>query len=359
MTAQNWFWSVTTFLLGICIGSFLNVVIWRLPRNGSLTKPQWSYCPSCGHQLSALDLFPLFSYLLCGRRCRYCKKPISSRYFWVELITGILFVVVYVRFKDQPANAIALTAFTALMVPMYCTDMELFVIPPQLNLLAFGVAFARDVYGIATHEVGHELLGGWMPASLLGGAAGIAVFGGVRVLGWLWKRQESMGLGDVLLARAMGAMLISITPQGSSLLRLFPIWVVLCCGSGAVVGLIMISARRNRAKVSPPGEENSESAGDCAPEEESNFLMELRWIGYVLWFEDLLDYIREKRELSRNPQENKPTADEDGWQPAATAIPFGPFMIIGFLATMLCGDTLTAMYLAYAFPKSISSPPLP
>jgi leader peptidase (prepilin peptidase) / N-methyltransferase len=357
MTAQNWFWSVTTFVLGICIGSFLNVVIWRLPRNGSLTKPQWSYCPACGHQLSALDLFPLLSYLLCGRRCRYCKQPISSRYFWVELITGVLFVVVYVRFKDQAANAIALTAFTALLVPMYCTDMELFVIPSQLNLLAFFVALARDIYGISVHEPGHELVWGWMPASLLGGAAGIGVFGTVRVLGWIWKRQETMGLGDVLLARAMGAMFVSFTPTSGSMLRLFPIWIILSCGSGAIIGVFMIAARQKKANLYPSAEESPESEGENAPEEESNLLMELGWIGYVLWFEDLLDYIREMAEHRKNQDEHKPTVDDDDWKPAATAIPFGPFMIIGFLATMLIGDALTAMYLAWAFPKSLAQPP--
>ncbi len=352
MTVQNWFWSVTTFLLGICIGSFLNVVIWRLPRNGSLTKPQWSYCPSCGHQLSALDLFPLLSYLICGRKCRYCKKPISSRYFWVELITGILFLVVYLRFREEPANAIALTAFIALLVPMYCIDMELFEIPPQLNILAFIVAFARDMYGFATHEPGHALLYGWLPASLLGGAAGIAVFGSVRVLGWVWKRQEAMGLGDVLLARAMGAMLVSITPVGMSVLRLIPIWAILCCGSGAIVGPAMIYLRGKRAKSANVPQVQPESEGESTPEEESNLLMELRWIGYVLWFEDILDYFRDKL-AARHGVDVKPTIDEDAWVPAPSAIPFGPFMVVGFLAAMLVGEPFTAMYLAYAFPKQV------
>src|SRR5579862_6140121 len=107
MIAITWFWIVTTFLFGICFGSFLNVVIWRLPRKGtpeapqSLMEPTWSYCPNCNHSLNAKDLVPLFSDLWLRRRCHYCEKPISSRYFWVELLTGVLFVVMYFRYRDD------------------------------------------------------------------------------------------------------------------------------------------------------------------------------------------------------------------------------------------------------------------
>ena len=75
-------------LFGLNVGSFLNVVIWRLPRGGSLSEPTWSYCPRCEHRLGALDLVPVLSFLALRARCRYCGSPISWRYPGIELLTG-------------------------------------------------------------------------------------------------------------------------------------------------------------------------------------------------------------------------------------------------------------------------------
>ena len=86
------------FLIGICIGSFINVCIYRIPNNISVAKGR-SFCPTCSHQLHALDLVPLFSYLLLGKKCRYCHTSISPRYFGVELLTGILFILVFYKYQ--------------------------------------------------------------------------------------------------------------------------------------------------------------------------------------------------------------------------------------------------------------------
>jgi leader peptidase (prepilin peptidase)/N-methyltransferase len=180
----------------------------------------------------AFDLVPLLSYLMRGRRCKYCSKPISSRYFWVELLTGVLFVVLYFHFRHDAANAVALLLFGAVLVPVFCIDLERFEIPNQLNLFVFVIAIARDAYGIATHEHGHELIWHCLPASILGAFVGVALFGSIRVIGWIWKRQEAMGLGDVALARGMGAMLVSVVPAGADPLRLIPIWVLGRCSFG-------------------------------------------------------------------------------------------------------------------------------
>src|SRR5579883_523174 len=89
---------VIALAYGICIGSFLNVVIWRLPRGGSIASPKWSYCPRCEQRLTAMDLIPVLSFLALRARCRYCKAPISWRYPAIELLTGLLFVAVVWRF---------------------------------------------------------------------------------------------------------------------------------------------------------------------------------------------------------------------------------------------------------------------
>lgn len=93
-------------LLGLIIGSFLNVLIYRLPRHESVSRGR-SHCPSCHHQLSGLDLVPVFSYLLLHRRCRYCHQPIAARYMIVELITGLFFAVTLAVWGSGPFSPAA------------------------------------------------------------------------------------------------------------------------------------------------------------------------------------------------------------------------------------------------------------
>src|SRR3954463_15032756 len=85
------------FALGACVGSFLNVVVWRLPRDESLVSPG-SHCPKCNHRLAWYDNIPVFGWILLKGKCRYCKAPISARYPIIEFITGALFVFYYAMF---------------------------------------------------------------------------------------------------------------------------------------------------------------------------------------------------------------------------------------------------------------------
>lgn len=370
MTTATWFWSVIALLFGINIGSFLNVVIWRLPRGGSLISPEHSYCPSCERRLTAIDLVPLFSFLLLGRRCRTCKAPISWRYFTVELLTGLLFWALALQFRNAPADAVSLIAFSALLIPITFIDLEFFHIPISLNLFVFGIAAARDVWGIAHHEPVHAPLWGWLPRFVPGALAGILIFGGVRVAGWLWKRREAMGLGDVLLARAMGAMLVQIVPAGLPLLRLFPAWVLFSCLSGMVVGIPLIMVRARKEALEPvalqergPQErgkgrtvvEDEEPEQDFDPEP-GTLKGQLADIGYCLALIDLVEYVRQYlpagNEALVGPEAQPPLSiEEEEYTPDPTAIPFGPFLAVGFLATAFFGETLTAWYLAFALPK--------
>jgi leader peptidase (prepilin peptidase)/N-methyltransferase len=352
MTILQGFWLAVTFVLGVTIGSFLNAVIYRLPRNLSLLDPKTSICPNCKHALGVLDLAPLLSFLLLKQRCRYCKQPISWRYFNNELLTGLLFAAIYLRFSQpqEIANCIAMLAFTAVLVPVYFIDLDTFTIPDSLNLLLFFIPLTRDIWGIMQHEAGHQLLWGWLPISLLGALIGVLIFGTVRVAGWMWKRQEAMGLGDVLLARGMGAMLVSVIPPGTGalhLLRPFPIWVFLSCIGGIVAFPILKSARERKARLAP----QQAPVGSAEPEgleEMSTLGRELKDIAYCLYLGDLYDYIMVR--IGRFPL--PPPAMEDDFVPAPTAIPFGPFLVIGFLCTALFGEALTAAYLAYAFKRS-------
>ncbi|HZT43014.1 MAG TPA: prepilin peptidase [Chthonomonadaceae bacterium] len=346
-----WLVAAFAFLFGTVIGSFLNVVIWRLPRDQSLMKPEYSYCPHCKARLTAVDLVPLFSFLALGRRCRRCKAPIAWRYFYVELLTGLLFVALYWRFRHDAANAVAQILFAAVLIPIFYIDLDTYRIHDSLNLTALFIAVGRDVWGIAIHEPGHELLWGWLPRSVLGAIVGVLVFGTVRVLGWVWKRQEAMGLGDPLLARAMGAMLISVVPAGMHPLRLFPIWILLACLSGIVIGVPWLYLHRSPA--SEEGREAEEEAEE-EPEYESSLGRELLDIIAALFLWDAVSYFILDRVYPERLERYTEEMEEDV-PPAPTAIPFGPFLVLGYLATVFWGEGLTAWYLAFALRK----PPSP
>jgi len=97
VAVPDWIWFVFIFAFGCCIGSFLNVVIYRLPRDKSLVSPP-SACPACGKHIRFYDNIPLVSWLLLGRKCRYCKASISPRYFLIELLTGLIFLGLFILY---------------------------------------------------------------------------------------------------------------------------------------------------------------------------------------------------------------------------------------------------------------------
>lgn len=131
---------ILTFLLGLCIGSFLNVVIYRLPQGLSVAKGR-SVCPVCGHTIRAYDNIPLCSYLLLRGRCRDCKAHISPRYPLVELLCGVCFLLVASRFGMQPATLLY-CAFAACLIAIACIDWDTQEIPDRFHviLLALGIA---------------------------------------------------------------------------------------------------------------------------------------------------------------------------------------------------------------------------
>ena len=140
------YWTVCVFFFGLCIGSFLNVCIWRLPRNESVISPSSSHCPKCGHELSWFENIPLLSWLCLRGRCRKCGKPITIRYFLVELLTGCLFVGVWFRILSFKLSfmlflglLIGSLVVTGLAIATAFIDYEHFIIPnknylPRFNL---------------------------------------------------------------------------------------------------------------------------------------------------------------------------------------------------------------------------------
>jgi leader peptidase (prepilin peptidase)/N-methyltransferase len=97
VVVPDWIWFVFIFAFGCCVGSFLNVVVYRLPRDKSLVRPG-SACPACGQHIRFYDNIPLISWLVLGRKCRYCKAAVSARYFVIELLTGTVFLGLFILY---------------------------------------------------------------------------------------------------------------------------------------------------------------------------------------------------------------------------------------------------------------------
>ena len=194
MAVPDWIWFAFIFAFGCCIGSFLNVVIYRLPRDESLVKPP-SACPECGKHILFYDNIPLISWLLLGRKCRYCKTPISPRYFVIELLTGLVFTGLFFLYFRTNLRAgmpsflqggwfIYLTSIILLaaFIAASSIDLQFWVIPVYICwfVTAVGlIASGLGVYVIDPAVIGrYALLPSASPntASLATGAAiGLAI----------------------------------------------------------------------------------------------------------------------------------------------------------------------------------------
>ena len=153
------FWLIAAACYGLAIGSFLNVVIWRLPRGGSILSPTWSYCPRCEHRLGTWDLFPVLSFLALGAKCRYCREPISWRYPGIELLTGALFAAVAFYTWQQEGqwfDVVFRCLFTAVLICVFFIDLEHFLIPDGLNVI--GVLLGLS-YGLVAGRFWDSVLG--------------------------------------------------------------------------------------------------------------------------------------------------------------------------------------------------------
>jgi len=178
-------------LLGLLIGSFLNVVAWRLPRGESLVKPR-SKCPGCGEQLKAYDNVPVFSWLVLRGRCRGCGEKISARYPVVEAVTAVLYVAVVAAEYDNGLKCALGLALVTFLVPIAVIDLDLKRIPNALTGPAAIVALA----------IGLAFDPSYVPEQLIAGAAALTFF----LLPALLSK-KGMGMGDVKLAGVLGLYL--------------------------------------------------------------------------------------------------------------------------------------------------------
>ena len=209
MTPQEWIWAVFVFALGCCIGSFLNVVIYRLPREKSLVSPG-SACPHCGKPIRFYDNIPLVSWIVLRAKCRNCRGPISPRYFIVELLTGLVFLglyIIYFHTSLRPGlhsihgawfvysvHLILLSAFIAAS----SIDLELWIIPLSICWLVTAVGLIASA--VAGYVIPPQVILDYklLPlasaktgALALGAAVGLAIGALLLKVGLLKRSYES------------------------------------------------------------------------------------------------------------------------------------------------------------------------
>lgn len=202
---------VLAAIFGLLIGSFLNVCIYRLPRDLSVVSPR-SFCPECGASVAWYQNVPVLSFLLLRGRCRNCSKSIGLRYLLVEILTAVLFWVIAQRYGSTWAT-VKWSIFEALLVLLFWTDFEERILPDEATLGGsfLGVLFAAivTVPGIFGALALPAL--SWRWQSVLNACAGglilalpIWLIG--ALYGWI-RKKEALGLGDVKLLALIGTFL--------------------------------------------------------------------------------------------------------------------------------------------------------
>jgi leader peptidase (prepilin peptidase)/N-methyltransferase len=242
----DWFWAAVVFVYGAVVGSFLNVCIWRLPRDESVAQPP-SHCPHCAKSLAPADLVPLASQVLLRARCRYCGIGISWRYFGVELLTAVCFVALFYRFGltfEMVANAL----FVASLIVVFFVDLDHYVIPDITVYIGVALGVLKDVVLIAQGQRSLWRAIPWtntwvpIPLSVVGIFLGAGALWLIAVVASAAFRREAMGMGDVFLLAAMGA---NLTP-GQLAVAFF---VAVAVGSVVGVTLMLLKLRGRRDEV--------------------------------------------------------------------------------------------------------------
>lgn len=248
------FWGISIFVFGLIIGSFLNVVIYRVPRGESIVFAG-SHCTACDAAIKPYDNIPVVSYLVLGGRCRNCRAHISPLYPIVEFVTGALFLLSFLNHLDEGLSFSLAgdIVFVSLIVPLVFIDLRHKLLPNVITLPGLALMIAARllvpgpiIAGSAPRLLGIDEWPAWAAAlacSAIGAVAGGGTLWLVREAYYRLRRVEGMGLGDVKMMMMVGAYL----GWQSTLLTIF-------IGSllGSVIGLAVISRGKGTIKMEIP-----------------------------------------------------------------------------------------------------------
>jgi leader peptidase (prepilin peptidase)/N-methyltransferase len=226
--AVGWPLWTLAFVLGACIGSFLNVCIYRMPAEESVVHPR-SRCPRCGTTIAWYDNLPLVSWALLRARCRGCKTPISARYPLVEALSGGLAMLALARFGPAPLT-VAVFVFTAALLLITFIDLDHRFIPDEVSLPGIAVGL-----GVSLLPGGIGLVDAALGALAGGGILWLVAWGYEHLTG-----REGMGYGDVKLLAMIGAFLGW---------QAIPAVIIIASLTGSVAGLLAMFDQRSRRRV--------------------------------------------------------------------------------------------------------------
>jgi leader peptidase (prepilin peptidase)/N-methyltransferase len=273
---------------GALWGSFLNVVIARVPKGQSVVTPR-SRCPSCGTQIEAVDNVPIVSWLLLRAKCRHCQAPISARYPFVELLGAVAGAACVARF-GYTLPALECFVFTLTLIAIAFIDLDTFTVPMSLVValagsgLGFGVLrwqlLTDPAVGALAGDVVVDRVIGAVAAGLFLSALVVVATTVLRRTGRIPPDEFAMGWGDPLIMVGLGAHLGW---------QLMPLVLFLASAFGSVIGLA------------------------------------LQWSGRL--------------------KNRGPVSDDDPWVPPDGAVPFGPFLALGGLIAAFFGDAMLARLL--------------
>ncbi len=210
-------------LIGLLVGSYLNVVIYRLPRRLSTVRPR-SRCPACGTPIRPFDNIPIFSFLWLRGRCRTCGVRFGWRYPAIEALTGTLFVLSAMRFGPT-LDALVAAAFCAALVALASIDIEHFLLPDRITLPSIAIGLAVQPW----------LHGPGLLSAALGAAAGAGILTLVWAIWYAIRREHGMGFGDVKMLAMIGAFLG---------LRSMGVALFVAVLAGALTGLALLAVGR-------------------------------------------------------------------------------------------------------------------
>jgi leader peptidase (prepilin peptidase)/N-methyltransferase len=276
-------------VLGAVVGSFLNVVIARVPQGESIAWPG-SRCPRCLAPIRWYDNLPIVSWLVLRGRCRACRAPISARYPLVEALGIGAALVVYGRHGLSGAAAAEL-GFAAALLALAFIDLDTWLLPNTItwSLLAFGILMGPVSVTPATT----------LRYAVYGAGIGFAAFASLSWIGEKVLKKEALGFGDVWLLAGLGAW---FGPAG-----LLPI-VLLASVQGSIVGVALIAIGKGEPGPPTPTPTPTTTATSTS--------------------------------TSTSTSTDSPMTDEEDWVPPKHAVPFGPFLVAGALEWLWLGDFL-------------------
>ena len=237
---MTWFFPALAAILGAIIGSFLNVVIHRYPREESIVFPP-SKCPDCGTLIKPWDNVPVLGYLWLLGRCRACRVPISPRYPLIELANALFYLAIFLR-TGMTWGFVPVAALVSMTICLIYIDLEIQILPDVIDLpgVAIGLLIGALQLGALYPDL---MLSTTLVDSIIGAAAGAGVLLAIALTYKLIRKVEGMGLGDVKMMAMLGAVI-----GWEPLLPLF----VLASVAGAFIGIFVALRSAQGMQVAIP-----------------------------------------------------------------------------------------------------------